>query len=176
MSVASAFTLPAQPALGLVTLSPLGGDGNQAPKSRFEVFNFRVAGDASAGTYSLTITLDPVYESLMMQLAVSHTAAADSEVAFQIVSRNAAGVALQALDCHTLAELGPGARVRALWCPPPLINATEVSVTGINVGVAEVYQLNVTVLNFNKRASERTPLNILYASLPRGTSKTTGSV
>ncbi len=170
MSVAASVTLPDQPANGTVVLLPLGGDGNSAPRSRYEVFAFAIAGDGSGGNAVLTLTLDDVYESLVMQVSCFHNSPNDSENVFQLVSRKNA-VAINAVTAHLLAEAGPTSRALAIWCPPPLINVTEVNLTTPNLNT-ETYQMSVTILNFNKRASERTPLNILYASLPRGTSDT----
>jgi len=173
VSVSRTIVLPDRPTVGTLTFKPLGGDGEVAPRSSYELRAFSIAGDAGGGTATLVITLDSVYESVIAQASYSATSsAAAQDLYFQIRSYSDTGVQLQ--QDHTVpavAILGSQDGVaRALWVPPPIFKATDIRMVCNNVDATETYAMNVTIYNFNKRASERTPLNVLLASLPRGSS------
>jgi len=138
---------------------------------------FELDGDASGGNCTMVINLDPVYESLVSVVSfIGASGAADAQILFAIVSRNGAGATVAAATAHLLAETNPmtGSN-HAIWVPPPVLGATSVSLTCVNIDATETYFVNATILNFNKRASERVPLGVLLASLPRGTSSQDGA-
>lgn len=167
MSVTSTVVLPAQPTLGNVTLLPLGGNGDDAPRSAYLVSSFRVAGDASVGVATLTITLDTVYQSLVSVVSTaSSSATAAAEWIYRIISLNDQGVAVHEVAAQ-VSHLEVGGVTRGLWSPPPDFEAGQIIVETANVDATEVYFVSATIYNFNKRATERTPLSVLLASLPR---------
>lgn len=165
-----------------VIFIPLGGDGWVAPQSAYSVFLKR-SGDASGGVINLECAMDPQYASLVQYLSFK---AFDNNVgADQIDCRTAlrvtkgAEVAQQthvyrgnSLDSTTYDDFG----FCGVWEPPGLMlssNTLEgfdlnprLTVQMENNNLSELV-MSARILNFNKRAREEVPLNVLLSALPR---------
>lgn len=170
MSVTSDVILPAQPADGSFEVRPLGGSGYTSP-SQLSVVNVRSASDASGGFNQIGITLDDVFSNLVniLQIAIAGAAA---DVAFKAqLAVLATGESLQVTGDANFSSVGLNNQTSALWSPPPLIVNTEAElrVTVPNVN-GETLVATSWIYQFDKRAQEFTPLEILLASVPRGTS------
>ena len=160
--------LPAQPASGKSTYIPLGGNGFLAPHSAYYVSNFKVDGDASAGTATLSIYTDPRYACLCSLVqAEGLSAAADAEYHFSLWGKN---------DEITLTQVGTSPVIafegvwRRSWSPPPLMDFERVSVNLSNIDATEDYRLSAVIYNFDIAAPHKIPLPQLFASLPRSPS------
>ncbi len=165
MAVSASVTLPAQPSgNGTVSIHPLGGDGYTAPQSSYTVSVLEVAGAAGGGAATLTINLDPQYESLVsvIQGQIVGIAAATA-MKFRLRQEGGMSVFTQGI-----APVDPeGTTARFNWTPGPLLRADVIEMIADNTD-GDTYRLSAVIFNFRKLASQTTPLPILLASLPRG--------
>lgn len=165
MAVASSVTLPAQPAAGFVTYIPLGGDGWVAPQSMFEVL-VQLASDASGGNSVTTIVRDDRFESVITRAeTIISSAAAAADVQFELNTGITGRIPAisQSLN-HRTALTGSSHKS---WDLPPIFEFRNLVCRTDNVDATEVVNLRCWVYNFRISASQRTPLPILLASLPR---------
>lgn len=166
MSVSVTVALPTQPAAGSSVYQPLGGNGYTAPNSYYSVLT-QLAGDASGGTNTITVTLDPRFEcivSLVQSFQTGGAAAVEHET--QLLQQ------LPTAAPHRARASGTGQFEGALsdtsvfsWSPPLIIDPLSVIARTENVD-GDTHNALIWIYNFNKRASEVTPLNILLAALP----------
>ena len=166
MSVSEAFQLPAQPNnAGTVSLRPLGGDGLTAPQSMYIISVAELDGDASAGTATISITLDPQYESLVqvLQFQIVGVAAATD---YRMRVRHQGGMSI---FNQGQAPFSVDTTARVAWNPSAIINADLIEFVTDNIN-GDTYRASAVVYNFRKQASELTPLSVLLASLPRAAS------
>jgi len=163
VSVTAEFTLPAQPTSGTTTIRPLGGDGYSSPQNMY-LCTIPKTCDASGGTCTITINMDPQFQSVIGLMQTSLTsAAADRLVKLGIFPDGfATGFSVQALQVVD-ADVGSN----LMYSPPPVFNPTKVVATVDNVDT-EVFRLSLLVYNFKRDAFQKVPLNVLLASLPRG--------
>lgn len=165
MSVSDSFTLPAQPAAGLARYKPLGGNGYSAPHSEYFV-SVNLAGDATGGLSTITITLDSRYEGIVVlcqSVGTTVSAAVESEIQMQ---RSFAGVN-QRVRAQGLGIFDSNRNSSVYsWTPPLMLDPLVLQYTQANVDT-DTHNAYLHVLNFNKRASEITPLSVLMQSLPR---------
>ena len=182
MSVSEFVALPAQPLVGTTHVQGLWGDGLAAPINYQECF-MQQTGDATAGTNSMTIHTDPRYDSVLAWAHLEKAGgAADWRYSLQVQTdlSEIQSYGLVADDGDVLGGLlaFPG----VTWFPIASIGTTDgissvplndpMYVTSVvqNIGVGETMSLYVRVYNFQKNARRKTPLSVLLASLPRGSS------
>lgn len=160
MSVSSDSQLPSQPPQGNVIYTPLGGDGFRAPHSMFE-FVIGLAGDASGGSSTIDLAFDDRYSCLLSILSINEVAAtADVPFAAFVEARQTYRIA------GSLLFNASNARAIAQWSPPPIIGERALQVNIANGGVGTTLQVSGIVLNFDRLAPERIPLDILLAAIP----------
>lgn len=169
MAVTETVVLPAQPATGLVDYIPLGGNGYNAPMSAYS-FQVTLASDASAGTNSITLEMDPQFLSLISYLQVTVSGASAS-----MANRIDIGATTFDVIYDTALVFWDDATDVAskLWKPPaamvtqqnanyqPFVKSHLLNVDG------ETHFFIGRIYNFAKRARETTPLSVLLANLPR---------
>ncbi len=158
MAITDETTLPAQPASGTTVLVPLGGNGFTAPKSLFYV-TVNLTGDATGGLLSIDVKRDERFEQL---------------VDFMVI-QNAGGAVVYRMDLFR--DLGSRALVigtsnadttisTGMWSPPALIDPHSYRLSTANVDGVQV-KLKMAIYNFDVRASELVPLELLLASVRR---------
>ena len=171
MSVSDETILPAQPADGFTEIRPLGGNGYQSP-SQLMVVNARLAGDASAGIQQIRFVLDPVFANLVNAVELTASGvSADTPYKMQVVQTG--GESLQVTGDAHYSAVGLNNQCGALWSPPPLLlskGESNVWLTIANGGASVELNVYVWIYCFAKRAEEFTPLDVLLATVPRGTS------
>jgi len=167
MPVSLALTLPDQPAAGLVTWLPLGGDGFTAPHSAYLLGRVALANDAGGGLAVTTITLDPRYESIVSQVMFQK----DSVAAATLFMLEVATANADYIDrIRSSADNAVGDAINsAAWSPAPFLKAATLTLTTPNTDTETNY-LDALIYNFNKEASQVSPLNVLLACLPRAAS------
>lgn len=177
MSVETDVMMTDRPAAGGIELHPLGGDGMVSPQS---VYHGRIesAGDASGGYNQIRVGFDPRYTQLVAQIMVEATnLAADEDVDLRISesadSALAARSTMQSLPISAVTVDG-----RATWSPIPYLvakNDVDPSVPpnlkavmdNVNGGVFRLY---FHVFNFDRRARESVPIEVLSRCLIRAES------
>lgn len=184
MSVSESLILPQQPVSGTVIDQPLGGNGWTAPHSRHAV-NVELASDASGGTNKILVHTDPRWSCVVsfMLLRIAN-AVADSAWAMHVVIGVFTGFC-QVNGTLDISQVPAGILPGALWTPPGFIGSTGVldPVVGdpmnvqatINNVDTETLSLHAIVYNYEKDAMRKTPLDVLLASIPRGSNLTTTS-
>jgi len=119
LSVSLVHQLPDQPAVGLVSLITLGGDGFESPRAAIQ-WRIDLASDASAGSNQISVTFDPVWTAVVNYVGVQVTGAG----AF-VGHRFALGPGPASLDniLHTgTLQIGPtGFPGVAGWTPPAIV-------------------------------------------------------
>ena len=168
ISVTSTVTFPAQPTTGSLRYIPLGGDGFSAPFAAYELSGHGVTGDASSGSASLIVKMDPRFTSLVSFASVGmvQPTATDRDIAMLL-----AGAGTQALQVAQVAvdALVDAATIRKSWVPVPVILpggitsgslVPQLTVKMLNVDTAS-YTLTTMIYVFNIRARELTPMGPL---------------
>jgi len=178
MSVAATLTLPGQPASGTVVRTPLGGDGKTSPISA-DSFTVNLASDASAGSNSILVHTDPRFSCLTAHLQI-RVASLAANINFQLMCAPTVTGLMQITG--TIVDIGlTGVNPGVLWCPPGHIGSTDVTPSSgtamfllatIENTDTETLTFNALVFNFVKDVQQITPLPVLLASLPRGSSFT----
>ncbi len=168
MSVSNEVSLPDQDANGgVITLRPLGGNGFDSPHSMYMCRDIQVAGDAGGGTASLRINTDPRYESIVQLVACAITSdVASTEVRLSVYADKDRW--WTALSADTFWTTLDGISTLT-WNPSAIVKASSVRLFTGNVDT-ESYRLGCIIYNFDIRASELIPLNVLVAALPRAAS------
>lgn len=174
MSVTQTIVLPAQPAAGSTVQVALAGNGYTAPHSETRV-RVNQAGDASGGINTIQVNWDPRWVSMVAfsSFVIGGLAAAQSvELNYRISANSGMGVVL-VVPFPNITGINP----QVTWCPPaqlcsvPSIGATQPNFRAALVNTdGDTYQLDLVLYNFKKDVLQVTPLSILLASLPRGTS------
>ncbi len=179
MSVAENIQLPNQPTSGTVENQGLGGDGFRAPFSA-TIVDINLAGDASGGTNAISVRFDPNYISMVSYVTLLVTgAAAEVDGRVQIVERGPG--AFQRGTLTTIipirnGSVGLGGDTASMWIPPPVLISADPDTTvtnapffrwqGVNTNGEENF-LSMKIYNYDKRARESVPLDLLLASVPR---------
>lgn len=166
MTVTTSVTLPAQPAAGSVSFLPLGGNGWLAPQSMFMV-DIQLTGDVSGGVSQLDIFRDERFEMLIDFMMVQSDAAAVIEYRFDIFRQ----VQNRVMNCGSTVEDPVDAQSVRIFSPPAVIDPDSLRVSVANVD-GDVTKFKAMIYNFNIRASERVPLDILLASVRKSSSVT----
>lgn len=163
MSVSITLTLPSQPAAGVVRLRPLGGDGYSSPQSMYIVDCDSVS-DASGGVNTITVNLDPQYQSVISLIATQlESGTADVPVFITLHPEGLTPSFGVQKDMKFNSDVGSN----LLYAPPPMFNAVRVLTRTDNVDT-ETLHLAFIAHNFKRDAFQKVPLNIILASLPRG--------
>ncbi len=170
MSVAETITLPAQPATGDILYAPLGGDGWSAPMGMYMMNNVTLAGDVSGGTTSLTVEMDIQFESLIQMISLQIIGIAADQTYRMSIIRRRGGTIFNAGTAFFPGVSGDTSGYRT-WNPSAILDA-ESLLARITNNDGDSLRINGLIYVFQKRASERVPLNILLASLPRAASVT----
>lgn len=173
MSVSTSVQLPAEPATGSLKLTSLAGDGKLSPSSRYDVFLF-VTGDATAGSASLLIQMDPRFTSLVdyVQAFVAGGAAAVQYRAFITVDTTES---IEESGLSWFADPG-GSFIGSAgfsWFPPvmPLRQVASSTVVPLiqvavpNPGVGQNVSLQARIYNWLNIASESTPIEYFTRSM-----------
>ncbi len=163
MSVVGTLTLPDQPAAGSVAIRPLGGNGYSSPQSYY-LAELVVTADASGGTLSATISMDPQYQSVVSLMHASlDSGAADRITRLDIFPESLDPVFSVIANMVVDSDVGQD----LLYAPPPLFPVGRVAAFLDNVDT-EVLHLGLVIYNFKRDAFQKVPLNVLLDSLPRG--------
>lgn len=130
--------------------------------------------DASGGNSTLHILCDPRFESMVLRAEVEISSGV-SQADYQMTLNISALPGLSPkIPMATQGELDNNQVVNinmATWDLPPHIDAQQVSCLQANVDATETVNFRTWIFNFHKDASQRVPLAILMASLPRGSSQ-----
>ncbi len=166
MAVSVSNTLPAQPTNGSAVYVPLGGNGFTAPLSYYSVLS-QLTGDASGGASTITIQLDSRFEAIVTLAQSFQTGgAAAVQHEAQLLQRQPTSAKHRARASGTGQFEGNVSSVSLFsWSPPLVIDPESIILKCDNVD-GDIHNALVWVFNYNKRASEKTPLNGLLASIP----------
>ncbi len=130
------------------------------------VNNVDLAMDASGGTATITVELDPQFECLIQVITLQVIGPA-SNVDFRMnVSRNGGG---NIIVVGSAFKPSFDSSAYASWNPSAIIDPANFNIRSGNV-TGDSLRMNAMIYNFQKRASEKVPLDQLLASLPRGSS------
>ncbi len=167
MAVSIDNQLPEQPVLGVNTYTPLGGDGWTAPHSMAEV-SVGSAGAAGGGTNVITVTFDPRFQSLVTYVRLSNSSASGAiEMNLSLFpALPRAQPQLQAW-ANAVPVNDVSTQNNITWSPPPIPNLFRLQATTTNVS-GDSLTLQAYIFQFQRRALELVPLNVILASLPRG--------
>jgi len=170
MTVSFTLQLPSQDvgaATALVRFTALGGNGFNAPKGMYTIRNFSSTGDATAGSHTHSIIMDPNYCSMVayssMLIAAS---AAARDVRFSLVGP---AVPLQAVGTNIPRIFSVGGHINYTWMPPAFINpGKEDEVPTLQVAVlnvdTETLAMNAVIYLYDIRAREASSFGDLIAA------------
>ncbi len=190
MSLTDTTNLPAQPAAGFYLPNKLGGDGETSPANEYIAAQSKI-GDASGGALTIVMNLDVTYAWLITSVGVRIDGiAADQEVVIRIAQGTmrpgVSGMSdiLQIAGNARYVDFMGGNDNFFLWTPPPFfidppdrsiadptVLDMQVQTVITNPTAAGTMQVKIRMLQFNKGAKFRQPLELLVASLSRGTSQ-----
>lgn len=159
MSVSASFTLPASPPNGSVIYRPLGGDGFTAPFAAYEITGFLVAGDASGGTASLTITHDARYVSLVSWLTLGVDGAAGAQV-----FRWSIGDIQVNVETAAITSFGIATNVAKMVIPQPMLGhglSQQVVLTNTD---GDTFSTSTFIYLFDRNVREKSPMGPLLFS------------
>lgn len=165
MSVSLTVTLPSQPATGTGSLfTPFGGDGKAAPIGVYDV-NMILVGDAGGGTATLEILMDRRYMSMVCYAQASVTAdAAAGEFQLQLTNNVVAVPNIRVVGTLPgVAETFTAVNSVFLWYPPPVWFNQDgrLSARYVNVDATETYNLDASILVFDRNVRQLTALQFL---------------
>ena len=181
MSVSISVILPNQPPgapeAGSVEIHPLGGNGFVSPHSVYHG-TVSLIGDASGGEAKLNLGFDPRYSQMVNHLAVQIAGmtadmAGDMQIRETGVSRMGPRFTIKHQPVPSLAAEG-----RVSWSPVPYIVAKDnvdpdlpanINATFENIDLAK-YTLFFHIFNFDRRAREVVPLELIASVLTRSES------
>jgi hypothetical protein len=158
MAVVTTLTLPSQPTTGSVVYKPLGGNGFTSPQSMFYV-TVDSLGIAGGGLNSIQVFKDERFEQLVDFMTIQGNAGAviyRMDIFRDLGSR---ALVIDTTSADTTISCGT-------WSPPALIDPESWKVSTANVEDENV-KLKMAIYNFNIRASEKIPLELLLASIRR---------
>lgn len=170
MAVSEEITLPSQPALGENVYTPLGGDGWSAPHSVWEVA-MSLAGDGSGGNNTLQVNFDPRWQAIVSYVRIANSGASTTieMMATLLPDPPRSTPQAQAFSNATPVNTLAGGFNVFTWCPPPLPHFRILKTVVPNT-TGDTHTLMFYLYNFQKRVTEKVPLNIILASLPRAES------
>lgn len=114
----STVTLPAQPTIGTTHYVPLGGDGLSAPFAAQTVRAMQVEHDASGGTATAVINLDPRFCGLVsfMTIQIAQAINADADVSLTVTGSTTPSQVLRVVQ-----PSGTDFEIGRTWTPNPII-------------------------------------------------------
>lgn len=163
MSVQETVNLVDQPVAGNFEFVPLGGDGWIAPQSAY-IGDMKATGDATAGDVRMKVLRDDRFEHLIQFLAGSSGQNSAQDYRFAIARR--LGLNIHQIGTTKASGVTDEVLNSILWTPPPMIAPVEWTLTMDNTDTI-AYDFKFVVYNFNIRATEKVPLNVLLSSLTR---------
>lgn len=171
VAVSSSFTLPNQPANGVVTQVPLGGDGYTAPFAMYTVVNFATTGDATGGAQTMNMVMDNRYCALLGYASMTSTAPADIDIRWSLVGVLGGTVPLmvRAASIDRISSTVTTATVNDTWLPPAFImpgaDPATLTLAVINTDTL-IVQVHAVIFLYNINARQKMPFGILAE--PRG--------
>lgn len=166
LTISETMTIPNQPNVGNLEYVPLGGNGWEAPQSAW-MLDMHITGDASGGFLLFTVNRDDRFEHLVQFMSIEVIRATTIPYRFDLFRSNATEIhnfgETDLCDATGLEATG------TIWTPPPMINPIKFATGTTNVDL-ELVRFKLLLYNFNIRASEKVPLSVLLASLPRAAS------
>jgi len=165
VSIVRVTALGQQPTEGSIEQIPLAGDGRTAPASAY-VVDFHITGDASGGFVHMSVTKDPRYQHLVQLLSLESDSATAVLYRFDLFRTDLVAFhQIGTTDTITLAST----LVNVVWTPPAIIAPSKWAGRMVN-GDGDLHKFKCIVYNFDIEAMLKTPLPILFASLPRAAS------
>lgn len=180
MSVLTQVELPAQPTVGGVVFHPLGGNGFSGPHSVYHGL-VESASDASGGKNEIQVRLDPRFTQLVIQVQCSvagQAAALDCDIQLFESVNSVMGVRRE-VPYRPISGLTAAGHVN--WNPAPFLLSAGPKVgsnfqpylrTAIDNTNGETLYCRFHVYNFDKRARELVPIEIMSSVLVRAESVT----
>lgn len=168
MSVSMSVTLPAQPATGVSSYTPLGGDGKSAPHGCYFVLA-TIAGDAGGGTASVTVNFDNRYTNLVAFISPQVTSAATAPDFNVFMGPGGSDPEPPVTIVGTMPHTGIGStNATFLWYPPPIYwrQRGTAAATFINTDNTETYSLVMQIYTFDPQVTLLTPLPVLQWNVP----------
>ena len=130
-----------------------------------------LAGDASAGMSTITVTPDPQYDSIVSYVGAGVLGGTSDPLPMELEVDTGAETASIAMDVPLSQVTGSTATHSLLWTPPLLLLTGAPGPPSIVAKVAntngDTQVLNLRMYNFRKGVAQRTPLSVLVAALPR---------
>lgn len=133
------------------------------------MFDVQITGDASAGRVIWQIDRDPRFEHIVSFMSIESDNAAAIDYILGI--KRKAGTTFHNVGKTNHSGITGNLIASIIWSPPTMIDPIQWIATVDNTDT-ELYKFKGMVYNFNIRASERTSLAILLASIPRSPSTT----
>lgn len=178
MAVTSRVELPNQPNDGSLVLHALGGDGFTGPHSVYHGLE-QITGDASGGLLTCSVRFDPRFTQLVIQMQCAFGGlSADKDFDMQISESTGSILQVRATATY-LPITGIVTDASKNWNPGPYLLSAGPgdSVTlpwmqwrAVNDGVGVDMYCRFHVYNFDKRAREEIPIEILSRALVRAES------
>ncbi len=170
MSVSATTNLPGQPPVGTTAFDTFVGTGFMAPLGEYFVDN-SLTMDASGGTASVTINMDPRYTNVCAFINL-HIVGSATAVEYVITLLNAGGIGgpttVTVVGRTTLIDTSrTSLNNTLLWYPPALWfqQAGQIIVTVDNVDGDQI-RVKTQILVFDSDVRNKVPLNILMLNLP----------
>lgn len=149
-----------------MTYVPLGGDGLVAPFAAYTMKTMLVTGDASAGSASLNINMDPRFCSLVSYatIAIQQGTSADADVDLFVRGNTSGSVVFRNL-VTAVASLVTASEIGLTWQPPPVMipgggEGASLEANFKNVD-GDVFIIDALIYLFNIRVRELTPMGPL---------------
>ena len=166
LSVSETTQLPAQPTTGVVEYIPLGGDGFTAPKFAYSIIGYDVDADASGGTLTAVLEMDPRYASLIGFVTGQLLQAVDADVEF-LFSVSGLRVPTIVNQGDAVSSALSGSSIGITWRPEPIIlpggtaaSQPRVQIRFPNVDT-DVIRMHALVFCFDIRVREIWPMGPL---------------
>jgi len=166
VSVSENVILPAQPTLGLIEYVPLGGDGWVAPQSAF-VCDVQVTGDGTGGSAAMTIFRDERFEHLIQFMSLESNITTAMEFRFDLA--RSVQTQIHNVGTSTVTAVVGAELACQIWTPPAMVDPIQFRARTDNADTF-LNKFKCVIYNFNIRASEKVPLGVMFASLPRTSS------
>ncbi len=165
MSVSDTFQLPNQPTTGDAVVVPLGGDGFKAPRLAYMVNKYSVTGDATAGSASLELEMDPRFVSVVAYVTLQVIQASTTDSEFRMtISSDFIGEQVDQGDQTAISATIAAFTFARTWIPAPVLlpggfgtvgnnNVPRITMKMLNVDTDD-YQLSALIYCFDIRARE----------------------
>ncbi len=171
--------MPDQPGDGQVKYVPLGGGGFRSPKQLARVL-MNVTGDASGGTMTISLKMDPQYVTVCSWLRLVQSDSTAIAMEINVLPDAGMGVtfALSADNLDGYSGSNVAFAHHVTWVPPPVILEKEDSNLDLpfiscvkNNANTQVFKLNAEFYLFDKRVRELGAAEDMLALIGRGGSR-----